>query len=236
MLFGETVAVYCENHTEHTDTLCGQNVVCTLEETHYVSTTKPNRLMLCGETVAVYCENHRNTQIHCVGRIQGFCLLKRVVHIKPLDSKGLSNSPPTHKHTYTHTYTRYILGIVHRHTLHFWNCVCFCHQMWGRKRFHSFYVHGSRLAVSNAPSWVETFHSVLLITETDPVSETCFLIRIPTRESIVLTEVSHCFTQGLQWMLEEYLEIGDDHFLQNSIKFPEWDYLFILFADKQGRI
>jgi hypothetical protein len=26
MLFRETVAVYCENHTEHTDTLCGQNV------------------------------------------------------------------------------------------------------------------------------------------------------------------------------------------------------------------
>jgi hypothetical protein len=26
MLFGETVAVYCENHTEHTDILCGQNV------------------------------------------------------------------------------------------------------------------------------------------------------------------------------------------------------------------
>jgi hypothetical protein len=26
MLFGETVAVYCENHTEHTDTLGGQNV------------------------------------------------------------------------------------------------------------------------------------------------------------------------------------------------------------------
>jgi hypothetical protein len=25
MLFGETVAVYCENHTEYTDTLCGQN-------------------------------------------------------------------------------------------------------------------------------------------------------------------------------------------------------------------
>jgi hypothetical protein len=25
MLFGETVAVYRENHTEHTDTLCGQN-------------------------------------------------------------------------------------------------------------------------------------------------------------------------------------------------------------------
>jgi hypothetical protein len=26
MLFRETVAVYYENHTEHTNTLCGQNV------------------------------------------------------------------------------------------------------------------------------------------------------------------------------------------------------------------
>jgi hypothetical protein len=25
LLFRETVAVYCENRTEHTDTLCGQN-------------------------------------------------------------------------------------------------------------------------------------------------------------------------------------------------------------------
>jgi hypothetical protein len=25
MLFRETVAVYCENRTEHTNTLCGQN-------------------------------------------------------------------------------------------------------------------------------------------------------------------------------------------------------------------
>jgi hypothetical protein len=25
MLVRETVAVYCENHTEHTDTLCGQD-------------------------------------------------------------------------------------------------------------------------------------------------------------------------------------------------------------------
>jgi hypothetical protein len=25
MLFRETVAVYCENHTQQTDTLCGQN-------------------------------------------------------------------------------------------------------------------------------------------------------------------------------------------------------------------
>jgi hypothetical protein len=65
MLFGETVAVYCENQTEHTDTLCGQNAefwyvnsVRTSQETHYVSTTKPNRLMLFGETFAVYCKDH----------------------------------------------------------------------------------------------------------------------------------------------------------------------------------
>jgi hypothetical protein len=25
MLFEETVAVYCENHTEHLNTVCGQN-------------------------------------------------------------------------------------------------------------------------------------------------------------------------------------------------------------------
>jgi hypothetical protein len=37
---------------EHTDT------VHTSQETHYVSATEPNRLMLFGETVTVYCENH----------------------------------------------------------------------------------------------------------------------------------------------------------------------------------
>jgi hypothetical protein len=34
------------------------NSVRTSQETHNVSTTKPNRLMLLQETVAVYCENH----------------------------------------------------------------------------------------------------------------------------------------------------------------------------------
>jgi hypothetical protein len=63
MLFRETVAVYRENHTEHTDTLCGQNAVYIRiqfvpHRKHYVSATKPNRLMLFRETVAVYCENH----------------------------------------------------------------------------------------------------------------------------------------------------------------------------------
>jgi hypothetical protein len=30
MLFREIIAVYCENHTEHTNTLCGQNVRSTI--------------------------------------------------------------------------------------------------------------------------------------------------------------------------------------------------------------
>jgi hypothetical protein len=34
-----------------------KNPVRTSQETLYISTTKPNRLMLFGETVAVYCEN-----------------------------------------------------------------------------------------------------------------------------------------------------------------------------------
>jgi hypothetical protein len=35
-----------------------KNSVRTSQETHYVSTTKPNRLMLFRETVAVYFEIH----------------------------------------------------------------------------------------------------------------------------------------------------------------------------------
>jgi hypothetical protein len=52
MLFGERVHIYCEKHTKYTD------AVRTSQETHYVSSIEPNRLMLFGGTVAVYCENH----------------------------------------------------------------------------------------------------------------------------------------------------------------------------------
>jgi hypothetical protein len=41
-LFGETVEVYCKNHTEHT------NTVRTSKETPYVSATELNRLTLFG--------------------------------------------------------------------------------------------------------------------------------------------------------------------------------------------
>jgi hypothetical protein len=34
------------------------NPVRTSQGTHYVSSTKPSRLMLFRETVAVYCQNH----------------------------------------------------------------------------------------------------------------------------------------------------------------------------------
>jgi hypothetical protein len=49
-LRGITVAVYCENHTEHTDTVR--------------TTTEPNRLMLFGETATIYCESHTNAEVH----------------------------------------------------------------------------------------------------------------------------------------------------------------------------
>jgi hypothetical protein len=40
--------------------------VRTSQETHHVSATKPNRLILFRETVVVYCENHmEHTQTLC---------------------------------------------------------------------------------------------------------------------------------------------------------------------------
>jgi hypothetical protein len=59
MLFRETVTVYCEYHTEqiHFVGRIDSNSARTSRETHYVSATKPNRLMLFRETVAVYFEN-----------------------------------------------------------------------------------------------------------------------------------------------------------------------------------
>jgi hypothetical protein len=66
MLFRETVAAYCENHTEHRYTLWAEyslykNSDRTSQETHYVSATKPHRLMLF---------NVRTTQSkHTVGKM-----------------------------------------------------------------------------------------------------------------------------------------------------------------------
>jgi hypothetical protein len=54
-LVRETVVVYCDDHTE--DTIY-KDSIRTSQETYYVSSTKPNRLMRFRETVAVCCESH----------------------------------------------------------------------------------------------------------------------------------------------------------------------------------
>jgi hypothetical protein len=59
MLFRKTAAIYCENHTEHTDT------VRTSQETHCVSA---NRLVLFREPLFIV-RTKRNTQIHSVDRL-----------------------------------------------------------------------------------------------------------------------------------------------------------------------
>jgi hypothetical protein len=46
------------------------------KETHNVSTTKPNRLMLFGETVAVYCENHTELTDTLCGQNADFTCLQ----------------------------------------------------------------------------------------------------------------------------------------------------------------
>jgi hypothetical protein len=47
------------NLTLQKQNFVSKSPVRTLQETHYISTTKPNRLMLFRETVAVYCEHHK---------------------------------------------------------------------------------------------------------------------------------------------------------------------------------
>jgi translation initiation factor IF-1 len=70
MLYGETVTVYCENHTEHTDT------VRTSQETHHVSATETYRLILFKETVAVYCENNTEYTDTVCGQSRELCCVK----------------------------------------------------------------------------------------------------------------------------------------------------------------
>jgi hypothetical protein len=55
--------------------------VRTSQETHYVSATKPSRLMLFGEIIAVYCENHTEHTNTLCGQNAEFWILKQMVHI-----------------------------------------------------------------------------------------------------------------------------------------------------------
>jgi hypothetical protein len=70
MLLRETVADYCENQMEHTKNIYS---VRTSQETHYVSATEPNRLVLFRETVSAYCENQmeHTKNIYSVRTSQG---------------------------------------------------------------------------------------------------------------------------------------------------------------------
>jgi hypothetical protein len=71
------------SHRTHTITPSGRElkiyktVVRTSQETHHVSATETNRLMLFGETVAVYCENHtEHTNTLCEYNVQLLLMLK----------------------------------------------------------------------------------------------------------------------------------------------------------------
>jgi hypothetical protein len=57
VVWGNSRCLLWEPYGTHRYTVWAECRDCTTPETHYDSTTKPNRLMLFGETVAVYCEN-----------------------------------------------------------------------------------------------------------------------------------------------------------------------------------
>jgi hypothetical protein len=92
MLFGEIVAVYCENHTEHTDT------VRTSQKTHYVSATETNRLMLF--TVRTI----RSTQVQSVPHRN---------HTEHTDTVRTSQEPYG-----THRYSPYLTGTIRNTHIH----------------------------------------------------------------------------------------------------------------------
>jgi hypothetical protein len=72
MMFREIIVVYCENHTEHVNTLCRHNaeiiymyiyiyiqIQFVPHRKHITSPLQsPNRLMTFSEIIVVYCENH----------------------------------------------------------------------------------------------------------------------------------------------------------------------------------
>jgi hypothetical protein len=59
------------------------NPVRTSQETHYVTATKTNRLMLFRETVTVYCENHTE---HTNTLWAGYIAIQFVPHRKHITS------------------------------------------------------------------------------------------------------------------------------------------------------
>jgi hypothetical protein len=83
MLFRETVAVYCENHMEHINTLCGQNAETLYIRIQFVPHRKliTSRLQRPGKQQLFIVRIMSNLQIHFVGVIQSIGMLKSVVHM-----------------------------------------------------------------------------------------------------------------------------------------------------------
>jgi hypothetical protein len=88
MLFGETIAVYFENHTEHAYSVWAESRDFNSQEAYYVTATKPNRLMLFGERFTVYFENHTEHTDTLCGQN-----LEIVPHREYITSKILVQSP-----------------------------------------------------------------------------------------------------------------------------------------------
>jgi hypothetical protein len=65
VLFGISPRIWNGLRT-YTEVPLYKDPVRTSQETHYVTATKPNRLMLFRETVAVFMRTIRNTQIYSV--------------------------------------------------------------------------------------------------------------------------------------------------------------------------
>jgi hypothetical protein len=73
-----------KNTQTHCAGIIYSNSVRTSQETHYVSATKPNRLMLFRETVAVYCENYTQGKTRVLTVLSYATLLKRLLQNAPL--------------------------------------------------------------------------------------------------------------------------------------------------------
>jgi hypothetical protein len=77
-LTDSSLATVCANSPSFL--LSNKHAVRTSQETHYVSATKLNRLMLFGETAAVYCENHTEHTDALCEQNECFSALKQAVH------------------------------------------------------------------------------------------------------------------------------------------------------------
>jgi hypothetical protein len=96
MLFKETVAVYCENHTEHTNTLCGQKI-----EFWYVNTGGIYVLSVCLWFYSPFLELGRYFSFLIYTQSVGF--LGRGIspsQVRYLNTWEQTQNKRTHKHSY----------------------------------------------------------------------------------------------------------------------------------------